>query len=416
MSILAILAALMFSPMSDSAADLVTLRDGKVLRGQVYNPDDQGLLIFIIRRAWAQQELPEQAKTWRAAELPWMKRARAERLARLQAWSRERRAVLSADQSRQDPILRWLDDEIAHLSRLGPDDELPRLMMVALARREVKSVSRRPPELARLLRLGWRAGFPDVESMKPDDLKRALEGRNFDVAGQDPAPINDLLPTPIESDARWLARRAATEIVQDGAEARFVRHGDFVMAEGASGQPIDLNGALSGLLGSALGGNLADLGLGGDLAGLGLGGNPGGPGVGRRPAADPLEPKLRALAAEGRVGAILTRLEIAPDLAGVQVETTLLARLGPENWRPVATRSATLRTDQLPPDAANPIAADPQVQAVFNAADALGLGISPQMKQRALAIGSATQAALGRAGVALQADLDALALPVVGSP
>jgi hypothetical protein len=393
-------------------ADVVTLKDGTVVRGQVADPDDRGKLVMIVRRAWAEAEVPDRAKAWRAAEAPWMKRARAERLERLRAWRRDRGAAAPADAD--DPTLRWLDRRVAALESLGDDEGLPPLMMAAIDRREVREVRRQPPGAARLLRLGWRAGFADVEAMPADDLREALRGRGFDVSGKDPVSLAEKLPMPIEAEARWIARRAATEIALDDTGARFVRHGNFVAPEGGAGQAMDLDGLLTGMLGSALGGDLGALGLG-DLSGLGLdlGGLVlGGAGAGapRAPAADPLEARLRAVAAQGRVGAVLTRLEIAPDLAGVQVRATLLARVGPEDWRPVAAGSASVRTDELPPDAGANIAADPQVRAVFDVADQLGLGVSPRMKQRALAVGTATQAALGRARSALQADLEGLKL------
>jgi hypothetical protein len=382
---LAILLVVSLAP--DSAADEVTLKDGSVVRGQVVDSNDRGKLIFIVRRAWAEAELPERARAWRAAEAPWMKRARSERRARLEAWRRDRKAALDADAARTDTILRWLDSEVDALAKADEDD-LPQLMMTAIGRAEVKSVERRPQATSRLLRMGWKARFDDVESMKVDDLKSALEGRNFPVEGDDPATIDDLLPTPIESDARWLSRRAATEVVHD-AGLRFIRHGNLVLPEGNAGAALGDLGGLSDLVGSVLG---------------------------EPQAGDPLAPKLRALGEKGRVGAVLTRLEIAPDLAGVRVESVFLVRLGPERWQPAATRSASVRTDELRADAGANIAADPQVQSVFSLFEGLGLGeVSPEMKQRSVAIGAATQQALGRARSGLQEELEALTLPV-GAP
>lgn len=389
----------------ESASDVVTLKDGTVARGLVVNPDERGQLVLVVRRAWAEAEIPEKAKAWRAAEAPWMARARAERLDRLKTWVQERKAASGTPAD--DSIAKWVEPKIAELEALGPDQGLPTLLMTAIDRREVKSVSRRPPEISRLLRLGWRSGFADVETMPRDDLKQALQGRGFAPDGDEPVSLAAQLPTPIETDARWLARRAATEILRDGDGARFVRYGGFVAPEGQAGAAMDPMSLISGMLGSTLGGDLSGLGLG-DLSGLGL--DLGGVGAPRAPAADPIESKLREVAAKGRVGAVLTRLEISPDLAGVRVESTLLARLGPDRWEPVATRSATVRTDELAAGAGANIAADPQVQAIFQATDQLGLGIAPEMKQRALAIGTATQTALGRARAALQDDLEGLGL------
>lgn len=383
MSILAILTAMAITPApaADSAADVVTFRDGAIVRGQVFNPDDRGMLIFIVRRDWADRELPDRARDWRAAEIPWMKRARAERLDRLKAWERQRRATMTPEQTRGDTILNWLVAEIDHLGQLGPDDELPSLMMIALKRREIQSVERRPPKLARLLRLGWRSGFPDVETMKPADLKAALEGRNFAVAGNDPAPIADLLPMPIETDARWLSRRAATEVAHDDGQ-RLIRFQGMVLPESQPGMAANPDQLLNGLVGSLLG---------------------------DKPAEDPLAAQLRALGARGRVGAVLTSLEYTPDLAGAQVNVMLLVRLGPENWRPAASRSATVHASDLGPNAGANLPNDPQVKPLFDLVAGLGL---PDYAARMQTVGAATQQALGRARAMIEPDLKALELPI----
>ncbi len=371
-----------------STADAVTLRDGTLVLGEVLDPSSRGKLLMVVRRAWAESELPDRAKTWRAAEAPWMKRARAERLARLEAWRRERSMALGGDAAPEDSILRWLDGEIEHLKRIGPDDDLPRLMMVALDPRDVKSVAKRPNAESRLLRLGWRANFENVETMPANDLKSALEGRNFDVNSNAPVAIDDLLPTPIENETRWRARRAATEVLQDNG-LRLIRYQGLVLPEGTPGEAIDATAALSGLVGSLLG---------------------------DQPAIDPLLARLRGFAAKGNVGAVVTSLEMAPDFSSVRVETTLLVRTGPDRWQPAATRASTIRPDQLQPNAGEPLTADPQVKAVFGLFEGLGLAeISPELKQRSLNMGAATQKALGQARTALQHDLDALTLPV-GAP
>ncbi len=408
-------------PAADGVADHITLADGAVVRGLVVDPNQRGNLVLIVRRAWAEAELPDRARAWRAAEAPWMARARAERLTRLDAWIADRTRNLSAEAARTDSLLNELTSEAAHLRTLEPDGDLPPLMMVALPRRDVKALQRRPAATARLLRLGWRARFPEVETMAAADLKSALEGRSLPVAGTEPVALDDLLPTPIETDARWLARRAATEVGQDRT-GRFVRYGDLVLPDAGTDAAPNLLGGGVGDLAKLLGG-----GAGGDLAGL-LGGAGGGDlsnlvgsllgdpaaGAPARPKPDPLEPKLAALGDQGRVGAVLTALEIAPDLSSVQVTSTLLARLGPQRWEPVASRSVTVRPDQLGRDAGVQVGADPQVQSVFRIAESLGLPIDAELKQRSLAIGAATQQALSRARASLQPDLDALALPLSG--
>src|SRR5215216_2760428 len=63
----------------ETAADAVTLRDGKVVLGQVVDPSPRGMLRMLIRRAWALAELPDRAARWQADESATLGRARAQR-------------------------------------------------------------------------------------------------------------------------------------------------------------------------------------------------------------------------------------------------------------------------------------------------------------------------------------------------
>lgn len=379
-----------------SAADVVTLKDRTVVLGQVENPSDRGKLVMIVGRAWARGALPAKLEAWEKFEEPHRKRARRERLERLGEWERERRDGLAGggEEAGRDPLLRSLARAIERLQAPEADGSDPALIMVPLDRREVARVERRSRREGRWLRLGWRAGFADVETMPVADLKTALEGRNFALDGDDFVSLEDLLPLPIESEERWRLRRAATEVKADRG-AWFVRHGDMVLPERGSGQSLDLV-ALGGI------GNLSSL-----LREL----------TGEAPPEDPLPKALRTVAARGGVGAVVTQLTIAADLSGVEVASTLWVRVGddPSSWKAAGSRTAEVRTEQLRRDAGANIAADPQVKAVFDLAEGLGLGqVTPEMKERALGIGAATQAALGQVRAAAQSDLDALAIPLDG--
>jgi hypothetical protein len=133
-----------------------------------------------------------------------------------------------------------------------------------------------------------------------------------------------------------------------------------------------------------------------------------------RGAPDPLAETLSMLAGRGRIGAVVTRLVIAADFSGVTVESTLWVRTEGARWVPFGSRSATVRPDDLPPGAGREIKGDPQVQGAFRLVEGLGLGsIPPELKERSLRIGAATQQALGLARSAFNQDLDALALPVL---
>jgi hypothetical protein len=129
---------------------------------------------------------------------------------------------------------------------------------------------------------------------------------------------------------------------------------------------------------------------------------------------DPLAEKLKAIAAKGRVGSLVTRLEIQPDLTRVTVECTLWVHNATDRWVPMGSRSATVKPDELEPNAGQNLAADPQVASAFKVVEMLGLGSIPaDVKDRSLRIGASTEKALGLARDASNQDLERLVLPVL---
>jgi hypothetical protein len=370
---------------TETAADVVRPRDGTVVLGQLAESPPRGPLVLYVRRAWAEANIPEQAKRWEAAEKPALRRAYQVRRDRLAAWRRER--VKDKEPGREDRIARWLDQQLDHL---GPPDEPPPapILVVTLNRSDVKSVVRRPKAVARMLRQGWLSSFRDVETMPMADLKSALEDRGFAVGSEEPVAIDRLLPILPETEEQWLLRRAATEVSNDPG-LRFVQIQDLLMPEPAPGQPLTINGAL------AMVSNLAPL----------LDGKP----------VDPLAAQLRDVAARGRVGAIVTRQDTSPELDAVRITITLWVRNG-ERWSQAGTKTATVRTDALQPGDGDDLARDPQLVAVFQIFESIGFGFPPEVKQRSLNIGAATRKALGMARTAFSERLAALALPIDAPP
>jgi hypothetical protein len=368
-----------------TAADAVVLRDGKVLLGETVEPSPRGALWVHVRRDWARENLPEWAERWRAAETPATRRAIAQRGARLEAWRRERPGPPYGPDDRITP---WIDRELDRLKDEAAVTASP-LMLVKLSRGDVRSVTRAPKGSAGLLRLGWIARFPKPETMRIEDLKGALEGRGYDLSAASSVSIDSLLPPQLEPDAKWLVRRAATEVSFDPG-LRLMRYQDLVFPDPGRRQPPNAATALAAVSG---------------LKAL-LGDNPG----------DPLAGRLRELAARGQVGALVTRLDIASDLATVAVEMCLWVRQGPDRWMPQGVRSARVRPDDLGPDAGKDLAGDPQVALAFRVVDATGLGVlTPEIKRRSLNLGAATQRALSKVRTAAEADLAGLALPVLAA-
>jgi hypothetical protein len=369
-----------------TAADSLTFRDGKVLLGQILDSDRRGPLLVLVRRAWADAHLPDRSVTWQKAEAPLVQRAIAQHRERLAAWRRDR----LANPVEGDRILGWIDGEQTRLADPKRGTDSP-LMVVRLGRLDVKAVAKRTRALNRMLRLGWLSNLPEVEAMPTADLSQALEGRGFAPGLDEPVSVDGLLPPQPETDAQWLVRRAATEIANDPG-GRLLRYQGMVLPEPAPGEAPPAAASL----GAALSG-LKEL-------------------LGETPV-DPLPGKLRELGQKGRVGAVVTRLELSPDLSAVAVETALWVRAGGDRWTPAIVRSANIRPDDLPANAGDGLADDPQVKAAFGLVESLGLGEVPaDLKRRSLNMGAATRKALGLARGALDKELQPLALSLEPAP
>jgi hypothetical protein len=374
---------------SAGAADQITLRDGTVVKGLVLaaTTGPRGSVEFLVRRAWVDKNLTQHLQKWQQVSAPATRLAVAQRRKRLEAWRRERSPNVGPD----DRVILWIDRELARPGPAG-EPEPSTLLKVRLPRTGVHGLDRRTAPQERLLRLAWLCKLPDPESMPLGELKNALESRGYDVdqaTRQQPAALDRLLPPTPEPELTWLARRAATELAVD-SDLRFLRFQDTILPDAGGGQPLGnmgLSTAVSELK------RLLDL-------------DPG-------PKADPLADKLRAVGSRGRVGAVVTRLEIQPDMSTVTVESTLWVREG-QRWSVFGSRNAVVRPDELGREAGKNLAEDPQVKGAFQIVEMLGLGAVPaELKERSLRIGAATAKALGMARSAFNQDLDQLALPVL---
>ena len=372
---------------TSTSADTITFRDGKILLGQVVETNDRrGPLVVLARRAWVEANLPDRASGWEKAEATTTKQAEKLRQGRLVAWRRTRPAQAEAN----DPITPWLDARIAQLAAAGRADAKSPLMVVRLGRTTLKGMDRQPKGNERLLRLGWTMGLSDPETMPLEDLKRGLEDRGFAATSEISVSVDDLLPIPLETEEQWTIRRAATEL-NNLPGGRFLLFAGQVMPEPKLGEAPPINAALGSLTST-----LQDL--------LGE----------AKEKTDPLQPRFRELAGQGRVGAVVTGMEMAPDLSSTTVITTLWVSPGGNRpWVPEIRRTNNVRPGDLPANAGAGLAEDPQVKSALSIVSSLGLGeIPPELKQQSLNMGFATQKALNDARGALASALNDAALPL----
>ena len=259
--------------------------------------------------------LPDRAKEWEDAERASTAAALRRRRERLTDWRRER----PPESVPGDRITAWLDRELAAPSE--PVAPSP-LIALRLDRKDVSAVERRSESAARALRSAWLLALPEPETTPPARLKDVIAARGMGLDGDEPIPLDRLLPPAVEPADRWLLRRAATEVIRDEG-LRFIRFGNTILPEPVPGQPLDTAAGIT-----LVEGTIRDV--------LGVGGG------------DPLPSRLHAAAARGRVGVMVTNIAIAPDLGSVSAESTLYYRAGGE-WGRGAWRSQSLRVGAVPP-------------------------------------------------------------------
>lgn len=370
----------------EPTSDRVLLKDGRELLGLATSPTASPRVGFdmLVRREWAEARVPDLAARWIRNAETMRKPIVAARRRRLESWRAERKAAVG-----EDRVTAWITAELKRLE--DPRALESPLLTVRIARDGCRSVELASDASRRLLALAWTCGFPDPEARTVAELRDAVESRGFVADGTDFPSLEKLKPMAAETEAKWLARRAATELLVDPGR-RFLRYQGMLIPEPTDGARLDANAApdaIAGLIGRLLDPNAAET--------------------------DPLAPALAAIGREGGVGAVVTRLDMAPDFSRVGVEIALWVR-GPNGWAEHGARNAVVRPEDVPKGAADAIAADPGVKSVFDLAGSLLPGaVSAEMKDRSLRMGAATERALGTARNAFNAELGDLALPAPGA-
>ena len=221
---------------------------------------------------------------------PESKLAARQRCERLRAWKAERAATAPAD----DRIVGWIDQELKRL-----DDpaltHATRLMPVHLSRSTSGAWSANQPRTPDCSGSAGSAVYRRRDDAA-GDLKDALDGRGFAAASDQTPSLAGLLPLFPEPEISWLGRRPATELAVD-SDLRFIRFHNMVLPHLKTGQPLEgLN------LSSAL----------------------------ARCSSCSIPSKARKIpwcrqkvGSRSRVGALVTRLDIATDMSQTTIEATM---------------------------------------------------------------------------------------------
>ena len=365
------------SPADTTAADRIKFKGGDELLGQVEDSSPAGSLLVLARREWVRANLPGRAREWEAANESITAEAALQRRERLMVWRHQR----PTQPMQGDRITAWLDRELVAPSKAS--DSTP-LIAVRIAPNLVSSVQRRGEQAARTLRAAWLLGIADAETTPLATLVDTIAGRGMVLQGDEPIALDRVAPPGPETDDHWLLRRAATEALHDEG-LRFIRFGSTILPEPIAGQQPDP------AAGTAIAGGVIR-----DVLGVG--------------SPDPLAERLRDIADRGRIGALITRIEVAPDLSAVSAESALYYH-GAKGWARGPWRTGSLQVGAVPPAVVAAVARDPQVRGVMELVESIGGGlVSPEMKDRGLVMGTTAGGAVLLARTALISSLTGLAL------
>ncbi len=355
-----------------SVVDVVTLKNGRTLRGAILQRRPDRSVTIAVDRNWLQTTNPELFEQQTALEATAQKQAWTESRDRAQAW---------LDKLAEAPRLSaFLQQEIERLDRQLAAKKPPSadFLWIELAASQVAKVTPAHPEAQRLAVLAWNEGWVDVEKKDAATLRRELLARDIRLDGAAP-DLSTRLPARPQDDLEWSARQAVVAYVYQ-QPLDFQGTGDLLVPTGGEQKP-DLAAILPKLLQSQVDGLLSDL--------LAEGGG--------RPKPQPSErewlaPAIATATARGVSGFRVTRLDLTPASGRVTVETRFVAKLDADQWVTVWQATETTDSQQARPELEAKIAADPQVKSVLETVKALGVVDDATFRQ-ALRTGAATMAA-----------------------
>lgn len=336
------------------AVDVVLATNSRELRGSVAHQDQQGLTIAV-RRNWLQEHEPAFAKLLADQEAEAAQLSRQKNRERLRDWLDRRRT--------HEKLRTYLESELERLSQPEPPAESEsEFVLVRLDADEVRRAYRPQQRLRQLAAVAWELHVPDVESTRFADLEAAVaaldpqwEQRKIDLSDQLPAGGSI-------TDEDWAAREAIVEHHLLEPPVEFQGTGDLILPVQAN-QPADAQAILSSLLEqSSLLGGLGD----GQVS----------------------DWRTRATSEAERAGRNSVRVtRVMHDLEQdrISVECILLGRVVPSKessrnvppqqseWRTAWKKNLTASARNPRPGALDQVRADPQVQAIMEATQALGL-------------------------------------------
>lgn len=354
-------------PVPQLVVDVVTLKQGKPLRGAVVEQHPDGSLLMVVSESWLKAHDAQQY-----AEVI-QEDAKSQQL----AWKGVLdRIELRLSEPLESPRLKFfLEQEQSRLSKLRQaSSKTPDFLWIELPRLDVARVIQPSSDRQRLGIMAWYAELPDVETRSVTSIRKELLGLDFALDGPLPDLGSRLSPRE-QNDAEWSARLA---IVEYGLSEPidFQGTGETLIRTG-TGRALDWQAILPGLLEQQTQRLLDEL-----------------VGVESAPAAAVMEatwlkPAIAETRQLNRHGFRVTRVGSDPVAGKVSVDSRFVARLGDDVWRTIWTSTHTADNTKNRPELEDKIAADPQVRAILRTVQALNIGSEDVVKQ-AIRHGAAT--------------------------
>lgn len=359
--------------------DVISLKNGKTLRGAIIKQDQNGNVTMAVSREWLQKNNPELGAKLVADETT----------TRRTAWEqlRERLTTRLATPPDSQRSVFFLKEELARVEKLlahAAPPVPPQFIWFDAKREAIAKVTPSVPDRQRIALWAWAERLKEVETRDVADLTRELKQRGVDPAK--PAPdLSEQLPPRLQDDREWAARMALVEYAF-GTPLDFQGTGDVLVKANATRDLKDMAPVIAKVLRGQVDSFLKDL--------IGEG----------RPAASGTATgdewlKSAKFDAErsGATAFRAARVDLNVEGRQTAVQTVFVARIntGPQaqsHWETIWSHRETADATKPRADVEARIAADPQVKQALETVKSLGLGAEDQIDQ-AIRFGAATMTA-----------------------
>lgn len=366
------------------AVDLVTLKSGERLRGAFMGRDDNRIVSMAVQRSWLKQNQPKFYEDLIAAEKEAALHAEQDLSNRVQGWIDE--------EPQQNLMLAFLKGELRdsqdRIESIKADGVDVQFVVVKFPDNKITFKYSQQPDNRKIALLAWREKLKDVETREVADLSKALARDGLEPA-QEVVDLSSRLPTTVQSDREWAARRAIVEF-NYGEKLEYQGMGKALFRTGGE-QKMDLAQVLPQILQSTLTSQLGGLEE--------LLGEPG-QNVRPRPAAQNPQADFSGPIADAKQAGVrsfrVTTLDLNPTGGQAAVTGHFVALMPSGEWETIWKETTTEDSSKARPEVENQIKNDPQLKQITDVLKGLGGGLDGQLST-AIRFGGATMEAQKKA-------------------